>query len=184
VTLRLRLAAGVFSARRIDPGTRLLLEAAEVPPGARLLDLGCGAGAIGLALAAADPAARVVLVDSSQPAVALAQENATTNGLRNADVRLSDGFAAVADERFDAVLSNLPAHRGGRSDRSVAEGFIAQTPAHLRDGGTAWFVAGRTLPYEGVASRSFRDVRLVAGDTRYKVLRCGDPLDYHGGVAH
>ena len=43
---------GVFSHRRIDPGSRALLEAVEVQAGMRVLDLGCGAGPIAAALAA------------------------------------------------------------------------------------------------------------------------------------
>ncbi|MGH2368610.1 MAG: class I SAM-dependent methyltransferase, partial [Chloroflexota bacterium] len=175
VTLRLRLAAGVFAARQIDPGSRLLVETIEIAPGARLLDLGCGAGTIGLALAAADPHAQVVLVDTSRPAVELAQENAARNGLRNVEVRVSDGYGAVEAEHFDAIVANLPAHRGHRADRSVAERFIAGAPAHLRAGGAAWLVANRALPYEPVAARAFRQVRLAADDGRYKVLHCREP---------
>jgi 16S rRNA (guanine1207-N2)-methyltransferase len=174
--LKLRLAAGVFSAHRVDPGSRLLAETAEVPPGGRVLDLGCGAGTIGLALAAADPRARVILADASRPAVELAQENAATNRLQNVEVRLSDGYAALAGQRFDAVVSNLPAHRGQQADSGAAHRFIAEAPAHLRDGGAAWFVANRALPYELPASRAFRQVRVAAADGQYKVLHCEGPL--------
>ncbi len=202
VVVRYRLAAGVFGARGIDPASRLLAQtvlneerrtkneerngaadeiaaglAPEAPlrPGAAILDLGCGAGVIGLALAAADRSARVVLVDSSRPAVELAAENAARNGLRNVEVRLSDGYEAVQGERFDAIVSNLPAHRGHQEDLGTAERFIAGAPAHLRPGGAAWFVANRALPYELPAARAFRQVRVVAADGRYKVLRCTEP---------
>jgi 16S rRNA (guanine1207-N2)-methyltransferase len=176
VPLKLRLAAGVFSARHVDPGSQLLAETADVPPGGRILDLGCGAGTIGLALAAADPRARVVLVDASRPAVELAQENAATNDLTNVEVSLSDGYAALAGRRFDAVVSNLPAHRGQQIDSGAAERFIAGAPAHLREEGTAWFVANKALPYELPASRAFRQVRVAAADKRYKVLHCQGPV--------
>jgi 16S rRNA (guanine1207-N2)-methyltransferase len=176
VPLKLRLAAGVFAARHVDPGSQLLAETAEVPPGGRILDLGCGAGTIGLALAAADPRARVVLVDASRPAVELAQENAEANDLTNVEVSLSDGYAALAGRRFDAVVSNLPAHRGQEVDSGTAERFIAGAPAHLREGGTAWFVANKALPYELPASRAFRQVRVAAADKRYKVLHCQGPV--------
>ncbi|HEX2185777.1 MAG TPA: methyltransferase [Chloroflexota bacterium] len=175
VALRLRLAAGVFASKGIDPATRLLLQTAELPPAARVLDLGCGAGTIGLAVAAADPRAFVVLVDSSRPAVDLARENAALNNVRNVDLRLDDGYRAVPGERFDAILSNLPAHRGHQADAAVAERFIVEAPAYLREDGSAWFVANRALPYELPASRAFRQVRLAASDGRYKVLHCSGP---------
>jgi 16S rRNA (guanine1207-N2)-methyltransferase len=175
-TLKLRLAAGVFSAHRVDPGSLLLAQTAEVPPGARVLDLGCGAGPIGLALAASDPRSRVLLVDASRPAVELARENAALNGLRNVEVLLSDGYDALGGQRFDAILSNLPAHRGQQADSGVAERFIAGAPAHLREDGGAWFVANKALPYELPAARAFRRVRVAAGDGRYKVLHCDQPV--------
>jgi 16S rRNA (guanine1207-N2)-methyltransferase len=175
-TLKLRLAAGVFSAHRVDPGSLLLAQTAGVPPGARVLDLGCGAGTIGLAVAAADPRSRVLLVDASRPAVELARENAALNGLQNVEVLLSDGYDALGGQRFDAILSNLPAHRGQQADSGVAERFIAGAPAHLREDGGAWFVANKALPYELPAARAFRRVRVAAGDGRYKVLHCDQPV--------
>ena len=174
VTLRLRLAAGVFAARAVDPGSRLLLDTVRLRPGAAVLDLGCGAGVIGLALAAGDPRARVVLVDSSRAAVDLARANAAANHLANVDVRLGDAYAAVAGERFDCIVSNLPAHRGHHVDTAAARRFIAGAPAHLGADGEAWFVANAALPYEGAAARAFRQVRLAAGG-RYKVLHCVGP---------
>jgi 16S rRNA (guanine1207-N2)-methyltransferase len=176
IMLRLRLAAGVFSGHRIDPGSQLLAQTVELPPGARFLDLGCGAGTIGLALAAADRQAQGILVDNSKPAVVLARENAAINALPNVDVRLSDAYSAVETERFDVIVSNLPAHRGHHADSSIADAFITGAPAHLRAGGTAWFVANRALPYEPVAAQAFRDVRVAAVDKRYKVLHCLDPI--------
>jgi 16S rRNA (guanine1207-N2)-methyltransferase len=176
ITLKLRFAAGVFSANRVDPGSQLLVETATVPAGARILDLGCGAGTLGLALAAADPQAEVVLADSSRPAVDLARENAAANGLARVEVRLSDGYKDLPGQRFDVVVSNLPAHRGQQADSTVAHEFIAGAPAHLRAGGAAWFVANKALPLELPASRAFRRVSIAAADGRYKVLHCEDPV--------
>lgn len=175
VPLRLRLAAGVFAARGVDPGSRLLLSAADVPLGATLLDLGCGAGTLGLAFAAADPEARVTLVDSSRMAVELATENVALNELRNADVHVGDGYEPVDGRRFDAIVSNVPAHRGHAADHSVAERFIAGAPAHLSEDGALWLVANRALTYEIAAARAFRHVTLAAADGRYKVLQCTEP---------
>lgn len=175
IPLQLRLAAGVFGARGVDAGSRLLLETIDVPPRAAILDLGCGAGTIGLALAAADPSARLVLVDVSLAAVELARSNATLNHLRNVDARIGDGYAAVPQERFDVIVSNPPAHRQHEADATVAERFITDAATHLRAGGEAWFVANRALPYESMATRAFRQVRLAAADNRYKVIHCTEP---------
>lgn len=87
----------------------LLVARFTVPP-ARVLDLGTGTGAIALALAKAWPAAKVMAVEQSAEALALAQENAMATGLAAAVVLIhSDWFGAVPfDEKFDLIVANPP----------------------------------------------------------------------------
>ena len=67
--------AGTFSKTRLDPGSRLLLEA--LPPlSGRCADIGCGWGAIGVSLAAQNPDLFVEMVDVNERAVGLARRNA------------------------------------------------------------------------------------------------------------
>ncbi|MEO8299746.1 MAG: peptide chain release factor N(5)-glutamine methyltransferase [Burkholderiales bacterium] len=80
---------------------------AAQPPGARVLDLGTGSGAIALALKHRRPDAQVSAVDLSPAALAVARGN----GERlNLPVRwlLGRWFEPVADERFDLIVSNPP----------------------------------------------------------------------------
>src|SRR5262249_43014089 len=142
------------------------------PAGGHILDLGCGAGTLGLVLAAGDPQATITMVDTSQQAVDLARENALANCLARVEGLLGDGYTPVAGRRFDAVIGNLPAHRGYQADSTAARRFIVGAPAHLRVQGAAWFVANKALPYETVAAQAFREVDVVAANGRYKVLRC------------
>lgn len=78
------------------------------PP--RVLDLGTGTGAIALALAKAWPETTVVAIDRSGEALALARENADSNGLSSRVTFLaSDWFSAVpAQEKFTLIVSNPP----------------------------------------------------------------------------
>jgi release factor glutamine methyltransferase len=73
-----------------------------------ILDVGTGSGAIALALADEHPGARVVGVDSSADALALARENVEQTGL-GARVELVHGhlFSGL-DAPFDLVVSNPP----------------------------------------------------------------------------
>lgn len=88
------------------------LKAGGTPP-ARAADIGCGTGAIGLALAIEIPTCQVTLADVSAEALALAAENAEMLGLGGAaaEGRLtfvqSDLFAA-APGPFDLIAANLP----------------------------------------------------------------------------
>lgn len=79
------------------------------PAPARVLDLCCGGGCLGLAVAHYLPAAEVDLLDLDAQALALARENAALLGL-DTRVRIlqSDLFAAVPDTRYDIIISNPP----------------------------------------------------------------------------
>jgi release factor glutamine methyltransferase len=74
------------------------------------LDFGTGSGCIAIALAAKTPSARVVALDLSGEALAIAQQNAAKNGVAaRLEFRQSDGFAALKpDERFNLIVSNPP----------------------------------------------------------------------------
>ena len=72
----------------------------------RVLDLGTGSGAIALALAHAAPQARVLAVDESEGALAVARANAERLGLA-VDCVQSNWFANVQG-RFDLIVSNPP----------------------------------------------------------------------------
>ena len=104
---------GLFSPREIDAGTRLLVERLEIGEADDCLDLGCGYGPIGLAMAAAAPRGRTLLVDRDLVALAYAEANARRNELTNVEVLGSNGLDAVPPERrFDLIASNLPAKVG------------------------------------------------------------------------
>ena len=89
--------AGTFSKTRLDPGSRLLLEA--LPPlSGRCADIGCGWGAIGVSLAAQNPDLFVEMVDVNERAVGLARRNAEANGVYNARALVSEPDLLVLDD--------------------------------------------------------------------------------------
>lgn len=126
---------------------------AHVRPGAQVLDVCTGSGAV--AIAAARAGGTVTAVDRSWRSVLAAAANARLNGVR-VRARRGDLLDGLAGERFDLVAANppylpaaddaLPA-RGprrhvdaGRSGRIVLDRLLAQAPAHLRPGGTLLLV--------------------------------------------
>ncbi|EQD50763.1 methyltransferase small, partial [mine drainage metagenome] len=111
--LKFTVDRGIFASRELDPGTDLLITKLEIGRSDRVLDLGCGWGAIGVAAAKASPEARVVMVDVNRRAVRLARENLAQNRLTNAEVRTGSMFEAVPGERFDVIATNPP-YRIGR----------------------------------------------------------------------
>ncbi len=125
--------AGVFSRDGLDRGTRLLLEALPELTG-RVLDLGCGWGAVGVALGRKYPALDIVMTDINSRAVELARRNLAANGVR-AEVVQGDGFQSVTGD-FDAVVTNPPIRAG----KAVIYGLFAGAREHLRPGGALYAV--------------------------------------------
>ncbi len=104
---------GLFSPREVDEGSALLIENFDVSADDATLDVGCGYGAIGLAIARQTPQGRVHLVDKDFVAVEYARKNVQINGLHNCQVYLSNAFRDVpTDLRLNNVVANLPAKTG------------------------------------------------------------------------
>jgi 16S rRNA (guanine1207-N2)-methyltransferase len=152
-SFRFRSDAGVFSAERIDPGTRLLAEAMEVGAADRVLDLGCGYGVLGIVAAALAPAGMAVMFDRNLRAVALAQANLALNQLSNAYVLLCDGPGAVTCGVFDVAVTNPPVHAGNR----VVFAFIEGAHRALRAGGR-FYLVGRMRRGVGTFARHMQEV--------------------------
>lgn len=138
--LVLSSGSGVFSRGRLDLGTSVLFRETEPPRAGRILDLGCGYGVIGLAIAVTVPGARVSAVDVNQRAVLLANENARSLGV-------ADRFLATTpdgvpqDETFDEIWSNPPIRIG---KAALHELLLAWLP-RLVPGGRAVLVVGKNL---------------------------------------
>jgi 16S rRNA (guanine1207-N2)-methyltransferase len=100
---------GLFSPKAIDEGTRLLLDHLEVRPDDRAIDLGCGYGPLGLAIAKAAPQGQCLMVDKDFVAVDYANANARRNRIENAHAMLSDGLRHIPEQTFTLAVTNLPA---------------------------------------------------------------------------
>ncbi len=166
--LTFEASAGVFSSRGLDAGARILIEAVDVTVDDRVLDLGCGYGAIGIA--AAKRAREVHLLDTSLLAVCCARRNIVRNGLANARVGLSDGFEAVPGQVFDLILCNAPTHDGA----ATARRFVQGAALHLSSKGRFAVVAMRPGIYVKQMKRAFDTVDQLESRGGYTVVCARD----------
>ncbi|HEY9191283.1 MAG TPA: peptide chain release factor N(5)-glutamine methyltransferase [Methyloversatilis sp.] len=124
--LDLAVAPGVLIPR---PETELLvdlaLERIRHLPAPRVLDAGTGSGAIALAIKAQCPQARVMALDRSEPALAIAHDNARRLGLEVAFI-VSNWLDAVCAHEFDCIVSNPPYIRA--ADPHLGQGDLRFEP--------------------------------------------------------
>ena len=138
--LELTSGSGVFAQGRVDIGTAVLFRETVPPAGGTLLDLGCGYGVIGCALATAAPRARVWGVDVNERAVLLANENAASLGIADRFTAATpDGIPTAVE--FDEIWSNPPIRIG---KEALHELLLTWLP-RLRPGGRAVMVVGKNL---------------------------------------
>jgi len=134
----------LFSYRRIDNGTQLLIDTIKVNNGDTCLDLGCGYGAVGISLAKLNPNGKIYFVDRDFVAVDFSKENCRVNKVTNYEARLSNGFSNLEKLSFDIIASNLPTHIA----KEALELIIAEAKNHLNVNGRFYVVTvNRLRPY-------------------------------------
>ena len=121
--------------RQIIEGTA---ECVELPQGGKCLDVGCGSGALGIAVAKRNPGAEIIGIDRWGKEYAsfskkLCESNARAEGVTNITFRQGDAtHLDFPDETFDAVVSNYVYHNipGDRQQ------YLLETLRTLKKGGT------------------------------------------------
>ena len=144
--LALQSGSGVFAQGRLDVGTSVLLRETEPPGPGRYLDLGCGYGVIGLAIAVAQAGATVDAVDVNERALLLATVNAASLGVADRYTAATPGRLPPAS--YDGIWSNPPIRIGKQALHVL---LLAWLP-RLVPGGRAVMVVGKNLGADSLAT--------------------------------
>ncbi len=110
----------------------------DIPEGSRCLDVGCGSGALGIAVGKRNPKAEIVGIDRwgkeyASFSKSLCESNARAEGVSRIPFRQGDAtHLDFPDETFDAVVSNYVYHNipGARQQ------YLLETLRTLKKGGT------------------------------------------------
>jgi 16S rRNA G1207 methylase RsmC len=162
-------ASSVFSKKRVDLGTRLLIEAMILPEKGAVLDVGCGYGVVGIAAAASNPRLHVIMTDVNMRAIYLARQNVEKNKLQNAIVRYGYLYEPVEDLAFNCVLLNPPVSAG----METVKALITEAPKAMAKEATFQMVirskiGSKTLP--SVFNETFGNCAVLARKSGYRVL--------------
>ncbi|CAM5647301.1 Ribosomal RNA large subunit methyltransferase G OS=Streptomyces alboniger OX=132473 GN=rlmG PE=3 SV=1 [Streptomyces alboniger] len=137
--------AGVFCADRLDVGTRFLLRHLPDTKGLRrVVDLGCGNGVVGTAVALADPEAEVLFVDESYQAVASAEATYSRERRARAGGVPGRGRAGggTGPGASTSCSDNPPFHSHQATTDATAWRMFTDAERALRSGGELWVIDG------------------------------------------
>ena len=168
-TFHIRSLPGIFSFDHLDEGTDMLLRTIDIPAGARVLDVGCGYGIIGL-YAATQGAGSVHLTDNNLLAVAACTETIARNRITNAEVFTGDLLGSIGSYQYDLILSNPPFHAGHAVDYQIAHSMINQSFQALNPGGQMIIVANRFIRYDRLIKEIFGNISILAESGKFHVL--------------
>ena len=142
--LQLITQPSVFAHRKLDTGARHIMDNVEVFPSAELIEIGCGSGAVSMALAKRDSSAHVLAIDSNARAIDCLKRSLEVNQIQNVVAEVNhDGRLGDREGKFDMALANPPYY----ADFRIAQHFIETALRALRPGGRLMLVSRKPQWY-------------------------------------
>lgn len=162
-------ASSVFSKRRIDTGTQLLIESMILPEKGTVLDIGCGYGAVGIVAASVNTKLQVHMTDVNTRAVSLAKKNIEKNRIVNAKAQSGHLYEPVENLKFDCILSNPPVSAGMETVKTI----ITEAPKNMQIGATFEMVIRSKIGakiFPELFTNTFGNCTVIARESGFRVL--------------
>lgn len=169
IEVNLKSAHGIFSKNKLDNGSELLIDHCKLENDWKILDLGCGFGAIGISLALYNQTIKVDMCDVNERATKLSRKNVKNQGLRERiKVLNSDIYSKIEDKDYDSILINPPQTAG----KIVCNKMIVEAKEHLKEGGYLQIVArhqkgGRG--FEELMQKTYGNVETIAKGSGFRI---------------
>ena len=170
IKIKLIQEENVFAKGKLDSATKLLLENLKIKDNDEILDLGCGAGVLGIVASKMAKNVKITFIDNDYLSIDTTQKNLVLNQIQNSDVSINNGATAIKDRRFDVVVTNPPFHQGRGILLDIADQFIRDGSRVLVKDGQMYVVCNIFLPYEKTMKRVFGNARIIASNKSFKVI--------------
>ena len=143
------------------------------PAYARIVDLGCGNGVVGMVAAAVNPDASILFCDESYMAVASARTNFELAYPTRpaAEFRVIDCLWGIDDISRDLVLVNPPFHQQHSVGDGIAWQMFKDARRVLKPGGELRIVGNRHLGYHAKMKKLFGNCETVDSDNKFVILK-------------
>jgi 16S rRNA G1207 methylase RsmC len=162
-------ASSVFSKRRIDTGTQLLIESMVLPERGSVLDIGCGYGAVGIVAARVNSKVQVYMTDVNTRAVSLAKKNIEKNRIVNAKAQCGHLYETVKNLKFDCILSNPPVSAGMETVKTI----ITEAPKNMEKEATFEMVIRSKIGakiFPELFNNTFGNCTVIARESGFRLL--------------
>lgn len=176
VAFRFTTDRGVFSRKKLDDGTDLLLSTVlehEEDRSLRVLDLGTGIGVMAIVLAKLRPSFSVTGSDINERAVALASKNAQFNHVENTDFYQADGVPVQDAALYDLIVLNPPIRAG----KETVYRLFSEARERLTEPDGLLYIVIRVKQGAASAARElaglFEQVETINRGKGYHVIRAG-----------
>ncbi|MGF2949356.1 class I SAM-dependent methyltransferase [Microbacterium alcoholitolerans] len=140
--------------------------------GLRVVDLGCGTGALAVAFALQNPDATITATDRSASAVRSARATVAANKLEDRiTVTLDDAGSELPDGETDLVLLNPPFHLGASVHEGAGHRLIEAAARLTAPGGQVWTVFNSHLDHRRVLAREVGQTEQILRTPKFAVTR-------------
>ncbi len=161
--------SSIFSSTHLDRGTELLINSIYLNGTESVLDVGCGAGIIGIALSYELINGHVIMTDVNKRAIKISKENIKNLELKNIEVMESNIFENLKDKKFNIIVTNPP-YRAGRK---IVLNIIDNSPEHLEEHGCFYMVGKRSegiIYYQKYIKEKYKNINVIARKGGYRVI--------------
>jgi 16S rRNA (guanine1207-N2)-methyltransferase len=171
VELTIASLPGVFSQKKLDVGTALLLNNLPEKMQGKVLDFGCGAGVISCFIGKKFNNTDLSLLDVSALAIASAKKTLSLNGLTG-NVFASNSLSKVNDS-YQHIVSNPPFHQGTKTSYQATEDFLRDIKKHLittkKQSSDITIVANSFLQYLPIMQQSIGKTETIATQQGFNI---------------
>jgi len=161
---------GVFSQKKLDLGTALLLNNLPTLMQGNILDFGCGAGVISCFIGKKFPNSKLSLLDVSALAITSAEKTLELNGL-SGNVFASNSLSNV-EGKFQHIVSNPPFHQGTKTSYQATENFLKNIKPHINRRGELTIVANSFLPYLPIMQQHIGAAKKLINKQGFSIYHC------------
>jgi len=170
IELTIASLPGVFSQKKLDVGTNLLLNNLPESMQGKVLDFGCGAGVISCFIGKKFPNTYLSLLDVSALAITSAKKTLALNNL-SGDVFASNSLSKVKNT-YQHIVSNPPFHQGTKTSYQASEDFLRGIKPHINHGGNITIVANSFLQYLPIMQQHIGATKSLINKQGFRIYFC------------